>query len=121
MKKAPHTIKKHDLLGILLGYGEHNAHLFQMSSELLIQLTLSTYAQDAHTTSKLTDQEKQQILYNQKLSIIVPKSSWEELLYQYREISMQLCGSLRTLVPYHPLLAIPLPSFRADPSHPETL
>ncbi|KIA78738.1 hypothetical protein [Parachlamydia acanthamoebae] len=120
-EKGPHTIKKHDLLGILLGYGEHNAHLFQMSSDLLIQLTLSTYAQDAHTTSKLTDQEKQQILYNQKLSIIVPKSSWEELLYQYREISMQLSGSLRTLVPYHPLLAIPLPSFRADPSHPETL
>lgn len=116
---GPQLIKNHRLLGLLLGYGDHNTALFQKQQELFEQLASLFYLQDRQTVQSLSYGELVSLVYQRKQAINL-SGSWQLILNEYRRTQAQLSASITSLVPYRDLLVHPLMPYRMDPDHPET-
>lgn len=119
-ENGPHIIKNHRLLGLLLGYGDHNTHLFQKQHDLFEQLASLVYLQPKEILLSLPSDELINLIYARKQATVLPNSSWQSLWREYENTNFQLSSSLGALISYKRLLAIPLVPYRVDPSSFET-
>lgn len=117
---GPHIIPNHRLLGLLLGYGDHNSSLFQEREVMFNMLASHIYHIDNKQLAHLTKWELMQMRLARKQPILIESDRWDTVFSRYRALNRQLANSLSSLVPHALLCALPLPCYVVDASHPET-
>lgn len=118
-ENGPHCLSSHRLLGLLLGFGDHNTRLFQQRDALENELIKQAPFQNSLEFSELSPEEKARYLYGNQQALVRSKASWFRILQKVRAINHCL-KPFDTQIAYRNLLPIPLPCFVADPDHEET-
>lgn len=103
-----------------LGFGHHNAFLFQKEHEVFERLAVDIYYQNKQALSNLRYFEIWDMVQLRKQAILLSSTPWDVLVSEYREIKKQLSFTLNDLVRGSSLHAISLPVFKVDSMHPET-
>lgn len=116
---GPHCITNHRLLGLLLGFGDHNTYLFQRRYDLESDLERQIPFQDPSLISTLSFAERINYCCGRKLALTPSAISWNAILKEIRELDQRL-KPFNNLIAYENLLPFPLPSFVVDPYNQET-